>query len=88
MMGMVTRMTIKCNWRGKSFEEQTYGEQQTTSAVQVSKLTNKRKNFPMMNGEARPIPAARKRKTKVISKTNCQAEMVITLVKGVWTMTW
>ncbi|KAF8722962.1 hypothetical protein HU200_022104 [Digitaria exilis] len=87
-MGMVTRMTFKCNKRGKSIEEQPSCEQQTTGcAVQVSSQGKQRKKYPILTDEAQPIPSAITRRTKVINKTNCQAEMVITLVKGRWTVT-
>jgi hypothetical protein len=43
-LGMVTRMTFKCNKRGKSLEEYPEGEKENLSGV--SKLTNKRKKYP------------------------------------------
>lgn len=88
-MGLVTRVTFKCNKNGKPAGEQQSCEHQGVSGtgVQISRISNNRKKYPLLIDEAQPIPAARRKNTKVIDKTNCQAQMVISLVKGIWKVT-
>ncbi|KAG2651468.1 hypothetical protein PVAP13_1NG296419 [Panicum virgatum] len=85
--GEVTRRIYKCNRRGNLSHEDVGKKNQHESGVQISSDIKKRKVLHMNNDEAEPIPAARKRRCKVIDKTNCQAGMTITKKNGVWTVT-
>ena len=57
---MVTRMTFKCNKRGKTSEECPEAEKDNVSGVQVSKLARRRKKYPDITDEGAPVSAARK----------------------------
>jgi hypothetical protein len=87
MMGQVTRMTFKCQRRGidKKQENKSNGKQKP--GVQSSTTSRKRTSNNTNTDEAAPTPAARKKRSNVIDKTNCPAEMVITLKNGVWVVT-
>ncbi|RLM68983.1 protein FAR-RED ELONGATED HYPOCOTYL 3-like [Panicum miliaceum] len=85
--GEVTRRMYKCNRRGTVDKQDAEQQNQQESGVQISAESRKRKQIQNNNGEANPEPAARKRRCKVIDKTNCQAGMTITKKKGVWTVT-
>ncbi|XP_066384589.1 protein FAR1-RELATED SEQUENCE 5-like [Miscanthus floridulus] len=84
MMGQVTRMTFKCQRREIDKQEENKASGQQRPGVQSSTASRKRKNNNINTDEAAPTPAARKKRCNVIDKTNCPAEMIITLKNKVW----
>lgn len=85
--GQVTRRMYKCNKTGIQGDQDANASKQQNPCVQMSSTIRKRKAAHMDDNEALAVPAAMKRKVKVIDKTNCQAGMTITKKNGVWTIT-
>lgn len=81
MFEKITRRTFKCNMHGRSTNQEN--DTSKAAGVQTVKRGRKRKNGTPPTPNTAPI----NKKTNKIQHTKCPAEMIVTLSKGMWTVT-
>jgi hypothetical protein len=88
-MGEITRRIYKCNRSGTIEHRYANTDAQWCAVVAGFGANGKMKGLQMtvVADEGEPVPAAKKRRTKVIDKTNYLAEMTITRKNCMWVVT-